>query len=79
MPDILVRDLSKQTVDNLKRRAKLRHRSLQQEVRMVLEDAATVGSLADFGERAKRLREKIRRHHPNQSDSVDLIREDRER
>ena len=78
MPDILVRDLSPTTVAKLKKRAKRRNRSLQQEVKMVLEDAAA-GSLADFVERARRLKEEIRQHHPNQSDSVDLIREDRER
>ena len=78
MPDILVRDLSKQTIDKLKKQAKSRNRSLQQEVKTVLENAAGF-SLADFSERAKRLREKIRRTHPIQSDSVDLIREDRER
>ena len=78
MPDILVRDLSKQTIDKLKKQAKSRNRSLQQEVKTVLENAAGL-SLADFAERAKRLREKIRRTHPIQSDSVDLIREDRER
>ena len=78
MPDILVRDLSKQTIDKLKKQAKSRNRSLQQEVKTVLENAAGF-SLADFAERAKRLREKIRRTHLIQSDSVDLIREDRER
>ena len=64
MPDLLVRGLSKKTVEKLKKRAKRRNRSLQQEVKMVLEDAAA-GSLADFVERARRLKEEIRQHHPN--------------
>ncbi len=78
MPDILVRDLPKKTVEKLKKRAKRHNRSLQQEVRTVLDETAH-SDLRDHLEVARRLRAKIRRSHPNQSDSVELIREDRER
>jgi plasmid stability protein len=46
MPDVLVRDVSKKTVEALKRRAKRQNRSLQQEVKTILERTAE-GDLAE--------------------------------
>ncbi|MDA1315551.1 MAG: hypothetical protein O2968_19655 [Acidobacteria bacterium] len=78
MPDVLVRDVPKKTVEALKRRAKRKNRSLQQEVKTILEGSAE-GDLAERLESLRRLRERIRQRHPDQSDSTLIIREDRER
>lgn len=76
--DILVRNLEKETVDRLKARAKRHGRSLQAEVKTILEgEAEDRMSMAEFREYVRSLGEGLGR--PGQSDSVDLIREDRER
>jgi len=76
MAQILVRELPSRVVARLKKRAKCNGRSLQSEVKMILEDAART----DVGE-AWRIADQIRaqfkgRKFPN---SADLIREDRAR
>ena len=78
MPDVLVRDVPKKTVEALKRRAKRQNRSLQQEMKTILERSAQ-GDLAERLEPLRRLRDRIRESHPEQSDSTLLIREDRDR
>jgi len=77
MPDLLVRGVPKDTVDALKKRAQEHGRSLQQEVKMILQAAGE--PRLDYAERVKRMREKIARYAPHQTDSVLLVREDRER
>ena len=76
MAQILVRELPSGVVARLKKRAKSSGRSLQSEVKMILEDAART----DPGEAwqiADRIRAGFRgRRFPN---SADLIREDRDR
>ena len=77
MAQLLVRDLGKNTVERLKRRrAKRHHRSLQGEVKMILDEAARM-SMDD----ARALAEKIRASLAGRafSDSAELIRQDRER
>ena len=76
MAQLLVRDLEKNTVERLKRRAKRHHRSLQGEVKMILDEAARM-SMED----ARALAEKIRASLAGRtfSDSAELIRQDRER
>lgn len=79
MAQILVRDLSADTVGLLKARARLNRRSLQAEVRVLLEDAARRSrrlTPEEFSAIADRIRHEA---GPQTSDSVDLIREDRER
>jgi plasmid stability protein len=44
MPDILIRGLSAQTINRLKSRANRHNRSLQNEITILLERAAGVGS-----------------------------------
>ena len=78
MPDVLVRDVPKKTVEALKRRAKRRNRSLQQEVKTILERSAE-GDLAERLEPLRRLRDRIRERRPDQSDSALMIREERDR
>jgi plasmid stability protein len=73
---LLVRDLDPHLVEQLKQRARHNQRSLQGEVKAILESAAPL-SMAE----ARRLSLEWRQRLAGQtvSDSVDLIREDRER
>jgi plasmid stability protein len=76
MAKILVRDLSDDVVKRLKRRAKKGGRSLEAEVRMILEQTAQVDmetALALTG----RIRSSFKRRRFK--DSAALIREDRDR
>ena len=78
MSNILVRDLSPEAVANLKERARRNHRSLQAEVREILEREATTRRLTNL--EALRIFEEIAEQSgPQTSDSVALIREDRDR
>jgi plasmid stability protein len=76
MPQVLVRDLRPETVSRLKARAKAHRRSLQAELKHVLENASRQGGL-DGRALADRVRRRLagRKH----SDSVDLIAADRAR
>ena len=76
MAQVLVRDLRSETVSRLKARAKAHRRSLQAELKDVLENASRQGGL-DGRALADRVRRQLagRKH----SDSVDLIAEDRAR
>ncbi len=73
MADILIRGVKAQTIKNLKARAKRNGRSLQSEVRTMLESAAGSEEIVSvFAGWRKRLGQSF-------SDSAELIREDRER
>ena len=77
MAQILVRDLTVETVEALKARAQKNRRSLEAEVREILDDVALTSRRR---EEAWRVAAEIsRRAGPQTSDSSDLIREDRER
>jgi plasmid stability protein len=74
MPDILIRDLDKETIRQLKRRAAANGRSLQAEAKEIIERGARQKTFEEL----RRQLEKIRkRNGPQKTDSVDLIREDR--
>ena len=75
VPDVLIRSLDSQTLNRLKRRAKQHGRSLQGELRTILENAAGL-SVAEALETAGGWRKKLGRRF---EDSAELIREDRER
>ena len=75
MPDILIRGLNAETVKRLKARAKQHGRSLQGEVKTVIENAAGL-SMAEALTAASGWRKRLGRTF---SDSVELIREDRQR
>jgi plasmid stability protein len=78
MSQILVRDLTPEVVEQLKYRARVNGRSLQAEVKAILEREA--GSPRLSREEFLTIVDRIRKQAPPQhSDSVDLIREDRER
>jgi hypothetical protein len=73
----LIRDLTSETVAQLKALAEKNKRSLEAEVRLILEDVARRQARR---EEFWRIAEEIsRRSGPQTTDSVDLIREDRER
>ena len=76
MGQILVRDLSDEVIERLKMRAKQDGRSLQSEVKLILEQAARADVQA-----ARRLADDIRKRFKGKklTDSTDLIREDRDR
>ena len=78
MAQVLVRNLKDNVVARLKKRAKTRGRSLQAEVKTILEEAAK-DVPEDFWKEADRIRELLKRSGRKFSDSAALIREDRER
>jgi len=79
MAQILVRNLDEGVVARLKERAKEEGRSLQAEVRMILEEAASQRRVD--AEAAWRLVDEIRERFKGRKfpDSAELIREDRDR
>ena len=79
MAQILVRNLNEKTVKALKKRAKSQGRSLQAEVKLILEEVAN-SEKVDM-ETAKKMLEELRKKLKGRkfSDSAELIREDRER
>jgi plasmid stability protein len=76
MGSILVRGLDQTTIERLKERARLNGRTLQQEVKVLLERAAETLTMGE----ARRLSDTWRRHLGGRSfsDSARLIREDRD-
>jgi antitoxin FitA len=77
MPEILVRNLDRQLIERLKERADQNGRSLQAEVKTILERSVKRPSVEEFRKMALKLQRRLaRRRH---SDSASLIREDRER
>ena len=78
MSDILVRNLDPEVVEELKLRAKRHRRSLQAEVREIIEREVKPSRLSR--EEFLAIIDRIRSNAPPQTtDSVDLIREDRDR
>ena len=76
MPSILVRGLDPKTIQRLKERARLNGRSLQQEVKAILERAAGMLTMNEARRLSERWRHRLGRR--SFSDSVRLIREDRD-
>ena len=79
MAQVLVRNLRDKVVARLKKRAAQRGRSLQAEVKQILEDAAAEADQTDVLKRIEEFRERMRRSGKTFSDSAELIREDRGR
>jgi plasmid stability protein len=79
MAQILVRDLDEDVVESLKRRARHDGRSLQSEVKAILEQAAHEPRV-DM-ETARKICEEFRRRFKGRKfpDTVELIRKDRQR
>jgi antitoxin FitA len=76
MTQMLVRDLDPEILERLKERARSNGRSLQKEVRAILEGAAQTYTMAE----ARALSESWHQRFAERkfSDSADLIREDRD-
>ncbi len=77
MPNVLVRDVETSILEKLKIRAAGNGRSLQSEVQIILKDAAAKAEPLSELKTAKKIRESLR--VKKQSDSSELLREDRER
>lgn len=78
MANVTVRNIDDEVLATLKAQAKANHRSLEGEIRHVLAQQALRSTrLAEFRDRASRLGS-LTAGLP-QSDSVDLLREDRDR
>jgi plasmid stability protein len=77
MAQVLVRQLNDKVVDRLKKRAKEHGRSLQSEVKTILEEA--VPDYEAAWKRIGRFRKRLQQSGRKFSNSVDLIREDRDR
>ena len=77
MPDVLVRDLSDRALELLKDQARCRGRSLQAELRHILEQAAKAADVSA----AYALAEQIRHQVAGRAlgDSTELVAEDRTR
>ena len=77
MPDVLVRDLSDRTLELLKDQARSRGRSLQAELKHILEQAAQAGDVAA----ALAIADQIRLELTGRTlgDSTELVAEDRAR
>ena len=75
MTQMLVRDLDPDVVERLKERARTNGRSLQKEVRDILEGAANTYTMAEAREMSSRWQERFAGR--KFSDSSELIREDR--
>ena len=79
MATVTIRNLDDEVVEKLKLRAKEHNRSLEAELRQLLKDAIQQDRRkTDFLLEAARIRAMTARNRP-QSDSVDLLREDRSR
>ena len=78
MANLTIRNLDDKVVRTLKAQAKAHNRSLEAELRRILEEAATLqANLTAFREKADRIR--ARTSGRLRSDSTQLIREDRDR
>jgi antitoxin FitA len=77
MASVLVRDLDPAVVDRLKARAEENGRSLQKELKAVLEQAATQASWAEARADIERVRKRFAGRQF--SDSTELVREERDR
>jgi len=78
MGNVLIRDISDELLKRLKCMAKSHNRSLQQELKAVLENTVDRSSF-DFGRRASELRKKLRKKSIPFTDSARLLRQDRAR
>lgn len=77
MPNVLVRNVETSVLEKLKKRAAHSGRSLQLEVLTILKDAAAKPEPLSELETARKIRESLK--VKRQSDSAELLREDRQR
>lgn len=75
MPSVLVRDVETMVLEKLKSRAAKSGHSLQSEMQIILINAVNRAEPLSELETARKIRESLR--IKNQSDSAELLREDR--
>jgi antitoxin FitA len=78
MATVTIRNLDDTTVDRLKTKAREHNRSLEAEIRLLLTEAAARPSRRSFLDLSDRIAAMTPKNIA-QTDSVDLIREDRDR
>ena len=78
MANVLIRDVPEEVLNRLKIMAKSHNRSLQQELRVFLENTVTQTSPEIF-QRMTEIRRKLRKKTIRFTDSTKLLREDRAR
>jgi plasmid stability protein len=76
--NVLIRDLDEKTVKKLKKRAEIGNRSLQAELKAIIEEAAANDWQRTWAE-ADRIFEELRATGRKFSNTTELLREDRER
>jgi plasmid stability protein len=76
--NVLIRDLDEQTVNELKKRAETGNRSLQAELKAIIEEAAARNWQRTWAA-ADNIFEELRATGRKFSDTTELLREDRER
>lgn len=78
MANVLIRNIPEEVLDRFKNMAKNHRRSLQQELRVVLEKTVDQSS-PDIFQKTSDLRRKLRKKAIRFTDSARLLREDRAR
>ncbi len=78
MANVLIRNIPEEVMDRFKNMARSHKRSLQQELRVVLEKTVDQSS-PDIFQKASALRRKLRKKAIRFTDSARLLREDRAR
>ena len=78
MPNVLIRNISSAALAKLKAVAKRRNRSLQQELKELIEHGAQRAAIDVVGI-ARAIRKKLRKKQIRHSDSGKLLRKDRNR
>lgn len=78
MANVLIRNIPEEVLDRFKNMAKNHRRSLQQELRVVLEKTVDQSS-PDIFQKTSELRRKLRKKAIRFTDSARLLREDRAR
>ena len=76
MTQVLVRNLNRDTLESLKRRARRHGRSLQQELKAILQEASQP-EMSNSLSVAKTIREKLRKRRATYSDSGKMQASDR--
>ena len=78
MAQLLIRNLEDETIQRLKARAKSHGRSLQKELQLIIEEAAQQNPIEAW-DAIDQFRSRLEQSGRVFSDSVELIREDRDR
>ncbi len=78
MPDVLIRNIDEKTLNKLKKRAERNNRSLQAELKILLEEEASM-NMDEAKNKVREIYEKYKVEGRVFSDSVKDIREDRDR